>query len=253
MGRGGRYVKGLSKTFNIIALSSGESELGGLVRACAEGLGMQSILRDYGFDIEVRILSDATAAIGMARRCGLGKVRHLATADLWVQQKVRTGQIMVAKHPGTSNPADLMTKYKTRSEIFRQISLMGFRALGGRPKVSPSRSPTWSISQPVTVPGKGEACCEIHEVGVSDGSCCLSGLDLSGSMVSVFFEGNSLCPNGPLPNIENRTLLSLLDLNTGEWLYDRHTMPSRLEPDFRTMIDPATIRPMLLATWTVDR
>ena len=70
-------------------------------------------------------------------------------------------------------------------------------------------------------------------------------------MVSVVFEGDSLYPSGPLPSIENRSLLSLLDLNTGEWLYDSYTRPTRLEPDFRTLLDPTTIRPMLLATWIV--
>ena len=36
---GGKFLKGWSKTMEVIALSSGEAELGGLTRACAEGLG----------------------------------------------------------------------------------------------------------------------------------------------------------------------------------------------------------------------
>ena len=84
----------------ILALSSGEAELGGLIRACTEGLGVQSVLRDFGFEVEVKLLTDATAAIGMVRRLGLGRVRHLATADLWIQQQVREGRVQVGKHPG---------------------------------------------------------------------------------------------------------------------------------------------------------
>ena len=79
---GGKFIKGWSKTMSILCLSSGESELGGLVRACTEGLGIKAIFMDMGIDLSIKILSDATAAIGMARRLGLGKVRHLATADL---------------------------------------------------------------------------------------------------------------------------------------------------------------------------
>ena len=34
--------------------------------------------------MRLTLKSDATAAIGITQREGLGKVRHLATADLWV-------------------------------------------------------------------------------------------------------------------------------------------------------------------------
>ena len=46
---------------DIIALSSGEAELGGLTRACAEALGVQSVLKDFGFMVKIKLLSDATA------------------------------------------------------------------------------------------------------------------------------------------------------------------------------------------------
>ena len=109
----------------VLALSSGESELGALVKACTEGIGVQSILRDFRITVQVKVLSDATAAIGMVRRLGLGRVRHLATADLWVQQKLREGSFSVAKHPGASNGADLMTKVKGRQDLLRLLGLMG--------------------------------------------------------------------------------------------------------------------------------
>ena len=68
----GACLKTWSRTQPTIALSSGEAELAAVVAGVAEGLGMLSVLR-----------SDATAAIGITQRKGLGKVRHLATADLW--------------------------------------------------------------------------------------------------------------------------------------------------------------------------
>ena len=63
-----------------LALSSGESEL-----AATEGFGLQSILGDFDLCGHVAVKSDATAAIGMVHRLGLGKVRHLAVGDLWIQ------------------------------------------------------------------------------------------------------------------------------------------------------------------------
>ena len=95
-----------------MALSSGESELAAVTKAAAEALGIQSVLSDFGVSVKIEIHSDATAAIGICKRQGLGRVRHLTTADLWVQQKVRSRELKLFKLPGTENPSDLMTNTK---------------------------------------------------------------------------------------------------------------------------------------------
>ena len=79
---GGCLVKIWSKTLSTIALSSGEAELAAVVKGATEALGLQAILEDFGIPVGLHLRSDATAAIGMVKREGLGKVRHLATADL---------------------------------------------------------------------------------------------------------------------------------------------------------------------------
>ena len=76
---------------DMIALSSAEAELTGIGKGAAQGLGLQTIARDLGIELNLTVATDATAAIGIARRGGLGKVRHLATADLWIQDKIRKG------------------------------------------------------------------------------------------------------------------------------------------------------------------
>ena len=135
----------------ILALSSGESELGALIRACTEGMGMRSLLSDFNIDVEIVVKSDATAAIGMAKRQGLGRVRHLATSDLWIQQRLRQGAFSILKHPGASNSADLMTKVKARSDILKFLELMGFQVGVGRPASAPVRY-AWTVDQPVKAP-----------------------------------------------------------------------------------------------------
>ena len=77
----GEFVKAWSKTMGVLALSSGESELAAVVRVATEGLGLQSILSDFDLCGHVASKSDATAAIGIVHRLGLGKVRHLAVGD----------------------------------------------------------------------------------------------------------------------------------------------------------------------------
>ena len=112
---------------------------------------MQSVLSDYGIFVEVKLLSDATAAIGMARWQGLGRVRHLATSDLWIQQRIRLGHLSVAKWPGKNNPADILTKHKSRDELSRLMEFLGLQVVPGRPEPAPLRSTGWNISQVVAV------------------------------------------------------------------------------------------------------
>ena len=126
----------------VLALSSGESELGAVVKSAAEGLGLQSCLADFGYEVDLVLRSDATAAIGMCRRQGLGRVRHLATADLWIQQKVRKRQVQLFKHPGKENPSDLMTKHLDRGSIFRFLDMMRIRELEGRSPLALTRAGT---------------------------------------------------------------------------------------------------------------
>ena len=63
------------------------------------------------FVCHVAIRSDATAAIGMVHRLGLGKVRHLAVGDLWVQHHARSGKIRDSNMSELENPSDAQNKY----------------------------------------------------------------------------------------------------------------------------------------------
>ena len=75
------------------------------------GLGLTAIAKDLGVDVGLTVFADSSAAIGFCRRTGIGKVRrHLAVGEFWVQERVRSGDYELRKHPGTQNPADLLTK-----------------------------------------------------------------------------------------------------------------------------------------------
>ena len=106
----GQFVKAWSKMIGVLALSSGESELAAVVRAATEGLGLQSILSDFDLSGHVAIKSDATAAIGMDHRFGLGKSSTHGCGDLWFQHHVRSGKIRVSKMSGFEIPSDARTE-----------------------------------------------------------------------------------------------------------------------------------------------
>jgi hypothetical protein len=135
---GPHCVKHSSKTQTTVSLSSGEAELHGICAGTAIGLGLQSLCKDLGFHYEVRVHSDATAAIGIARRRGLGKIRHLDCSDLWIQEKLRNKQISLHKVLGTDNPADAFTKHVDRAILTKAMSTIGLRKAEGRPLAAPA-------------------------------------------------------------------------------------------------------------------
>ena len=134
---GGAQVKHWSKTQSTIALSSGEAELVGIGSGCAQGLGMQSLAADMGWQLKLSVHSDATAAIGIAKRRGLGKIRHLHCTDLWIQERVRNGDLQLHKILGTDNPADMYTKYVDAGIMEKALRKQNLFFMEGRAKLAP--------------------------------------------------------------------------------------------------------------------
>ena len=134
---GPHNVEHWSKTPTTVSLSSGEAELHGICAGVAQGLGLQQTLKDLGFEYKVRVHSDATAAIGIARRRGMGKIRHLDCADLWVQEQVRNNKVSIHKVLGSQNPADVLTKYVSRDILDMSMKKCSMVTLSGRAACAP--------------------------------------------------------------------------------------------------------------------
>ena len=69
----------------------------------------------------MRVWTDSSAAMGICARQGLGKLMHLDTHTLWVQQAVRSGRIELKKVPGEENPADTLTKHLSSRQKLMQL------------------------------------------------------------------------------------------------------------------------------------
>ncbi len=135
---GNHTIKIWSSTQASIALSSGEAEFNGVVRASGVGLGYQSLLRDLGQELPVRVWTDSSAAIGICSRQGLGKLRHLDCHTLWVQQAVRSRRIDLRKVPGELNPADILTKHAiSRDRLIKLTDIFECKFRGGRAASAP--------------------------------------------------------------------------------------------------------------------
>ena len=136
---GKHAVKHWSSTQASISLSSGEAEFAGVIRGAGQGLGYQALLKDVGVELPLRVWTDSSAALGICSRQGLGKLRHLDTHTLWIQQALRTKRVDLRKVDGEANPADLLTKHSlSRQRLEDLVALYGCRYRDGRAESAPS-------------------------------------------------------------------------------------------------------------------
>jgi hypothetical protein len=135
--RGTHLVKHWSVTQKVVTLSSGEAELAGVVRGASEGCGLQSLAADLGIKLKISIHADSSAAIGICRRSGIGRVRHLAVSQLWVQERLRAGSFSLHKVAGDSNPADIFTKMVARALLDRHLDRIAMLREAGRAASAP--------------------------------------------------------------------------------------------------------------------
>ena len=99
-----------SKDQTTYAMSSGEAELYAANLGGMQGLGLQSVAKDFGVEVKLNLFIAAKATVDIVNRRGLGKVRHLAVNDLWLQDAVKSKRIVMHKVASKDNMADLMTK-----------------------------------------------------------------------------------------------------------------------------------------------
>ena len=118
---GSLLIKLWCKTQVVVALSSTEAEFYGLVRASAETMGLISMYKDLGTHMNGVVLGDASAALAIVARRRLGKLRHLDTNYLWIQDKAAKGDLNFKKVAGVDNGADLFTKTLSWNEIQSHI------------------------------------------------------------------------------------------------------------------------------------
>jgi hypothetical protein len=142
---GDHVIRFWSSTQKVIALSSGEAEYYGMVRAAAEGIGSKSILADMHVNVKLKLMEDSSAAKGIAERTGLGKVRHIEVNQLWLQQKVRSKEIQIVKVDGTKNLADALTKYLAQGDMEKHVEGVSCYFASGRHELMPQVSGSKSV------------------------------------------------------------------------------------------------------------
>ena len=82
---------------------------------------------DFGMKIDTpRVWCDSSAALQAAKRIGLGKMRHVAVGHMYIQELVRTKQVIIGKIDGKQNPANTLTKHlATANEMLGPLDGLG--------------------------------------------------------------------------------------------------------------------------------
>ena len=116
----------------VIALHSGEAEYYGLVSISSELLGQKALCQDWGLVVAIEALLDATTGIAIGSRRGLGRVKHIDTVILWVQELVTNKRLTVGKRNTSEMLADFLTKPLAESTILKCMAGLGYQKLPGR-------------------------------------------------------------------------------------------------------------------------
>ena len=135
---GRHLIKSFSRQQKVIALSSAEAELYACTATSAEILGVQACSRDLGRDLEASIYLDASAALGVIQRRGLGKQRHVRTQSLWLQAANAEKRLKFEKVDGARNPSDLMTKHVPEVLMKRHMAYINAIPETGRADSAPA-------------------------------------------------------------------------------------------------------------------
>ena len=134
---GSHTLKSWSTTQATVAMSSAEAELYALTKGSAMTLGIIAMCADLGLQLGAKVISDASATLSIVHRQGLGKLRHVNVQYLWVQERVRGGDLQVEKVWGKHNPADLMTKHLPAMEMHGHLERLGYAINATRSEIAP--------------------------------------------------------------------------------------------------------------------
>ena len=79
------------------------------------------------------IHTDSSASKGTCERLGLGKLKHVNSRYLWIQERVARRELAIVKIPRTRNFSDFLTKPScSAKEVERQMRAIGQISLSGR-------------------------------------------------------------------------------------------------------------------------
>ena len=121
---GGHLIESSTRTHQVVFLSTAESKFSGIVRGAASGIHLREAFTRLGFTVQLRVLSDSSAARAMTARTGSGRVKHVETRYLCLQDRVRKKQFSVGCIDTSHNTTDLGSKFYSGERLQELMRMM---------------------------------------------------------------------------------------------------------------------------------
>ena len=120
-----------SRTQGYQTLSSPEAEYGGAVSTASVMMFAISMLAFLGYNVSATLYLDASSAIAICKRQGVGRIKHLNNKLLWLQRVVEDKIIQILKVPRDFNIADIGTKHQKANELVKFAGELGLHFPSG--------------------------------------------------------------------------------------------------------------------------
>ena len=122
---GGCLLYSYTRRQTVVAQSSAEAELYATASGVSEGILLRKVLEFVGHTVGLRAITDSSANNAVSHRLGVGKIRHLETKVLWLQDLVYDGRLVMSWIKGQQNQADLGTKVLQKRRIEELCGMIG--------------------------------------------------------------------------------------------------------------------------------
>ena len=90
-------------------------------------LGVRNMYKSMGINKKIVVQTDSSACNGIVHREGCGKVKHLETRQLWVQDFVGNKIVDVQKVARDNNPSDCLTHHWSAVDGGKHLTRVGLK------------------------------------------------------------------------------------------------------------------------------
>ena len=109
-GVGRHLLKAYTRKQKIIIRSSAEADLYAAALGASEAKEVQSMMCDLVFAVKPVLIIDAKATEHILHRHGIGKMKHIDVAHLWLQDEVKSNRLRVRRVKSEDKLADIGSK-----------------------------------------------------------------------------------------------------------------------------------------------
>ena len=122
---GNHALRAYTRKQKTIAKSSAEAELCAAALGASESKDIVSLLNDLDYEMKPVLAIDSRATEHILHRQGIGKLKHIDAAYLWIRDEIRSKRLRVRRVRSEEHVADLGIKPLGKSVIAKHCLTLG--------------------------------------------------------------------------------------------------------------------------------